>query len=225
MFKYGKMIVCALLALGHIAAVAADAGAELPFIVKVLGNSAGKLQERLPSGVVISVLQTRDGYLWLGTLNGLVRFDGDRFTVFDESNTPGLPNNGIVFLFEDSRGWLWAGTDGGGLVVIHDGIVGKLGFGAGSSGGKVMSACEDVEGGIWFYTADGQVGRFAGDGLTALGTAPPSFRRLLMRDSVGRIWMGNDREQIPVGIAMTTNGVGLVRGPGLAGSLDFLLAK
>jgi ligand-binding sensor domain-containing protein/signal transduction histidine kinase len=226
MFKYGRMLGFALLALWHIPAIAADTKAEFPFIVDVWGTSSGPLQRKLPSGVVISVLQTRDGYLWLGTWSGLVRFDGDRFTVFDESNTPGLPNGRIVFLFEDSRGWLWAGTDGGGLVVIHDGIVGRLGFGAGSSGGKVVSACEDVEGGVWFYTADGQVGRFFGDGLTALGTVPPSFRRLLMRDSVGRIWMGNDREQIPIGLAMNTNGIGLVRGPGLtAASLDFLLAS
>lgn len=218
MFKYGRMLVFALLALWHIAASAAEPAAETSFNIKGW--------DKLPSRVVISVLQTRDGYLWLGTLNGLVRFDGDRFTVFDESNTPGLPNGSIVFLFEDSRGWLWVGTDGGGLVLIHDGIVGRLGFGAGSSGGKVMSACEDLEGGVWFYTADGQVGRFYGEGLTALGVVPPSFRRLLISDSVGRIWMGTDREQIPIGLATNTNGIGLVRGPGLpAGSLDFLLAR
>jgi ligand-binding sensor domain-containing protein len=50
------------------------------------------------------LLQSRDGYLWLGTLNGLVRFDGVRFTVFDENNTPGLPSSRIVHLFEDHSG-------------------------------------------------------------------------------------------------------------------------
>ncbi|MEK7707828.1 MAG: two-component regulator propeller domain-containing protein, partial [Verrucomicrobiota bacterium] len=47
-------------------------------------------KEGLPQSAVIAMTQTRDGYLWLGTLNGLVRFDGIRFTVFDEGNTPEL---------------------------------------------------------------------------------------------------------------------------------------
>ena len=226
MFKLGRIFFLALFALGNFLAVAAETTPESPFIVKAWDTSSGSLREKLPSGVVISVFQTRDGYLWLGTLNGLVRFDGDRFTVFDENNTPGLPSGRIVFLFEDSRGWLWAGTDGGGVAVIHDGVVGSLLFGAGSSGGKVMSACEDGEGGVWFYTADGRVGRFFGDGLTVLGTIQPSFRRLLMADAAGHIWMGNDHEQFPINLAMTTNGVGLARGAGLnAGALDFLLAS
>ena len=44
----------------------------------------------LPQNSIISMTQTRDGYLWMGTINGLVRFDGLRFTVFNEDNTPGL---------------------------------------------------------------------------------------------------------------------------------------
>ena len=68
-------------------------------------------QEGLPQSSVISVIQTRDGYLWLGTLNGLVRFDGNHFTVFDENNTPGLNSDRIVYLFEDSHTNLWIGTD------------------------------------------------------------------------------------------------------------------
>ena len=219
-----QLLAFALLALSGGVACAADAGAESHFIVRKWGTDSGTLEEKLPSGVVISVLQTRDGYLWLGTLNGLVRFDGHRFTVFDESNTPSLPNSSIVFLFEDSRGWLWAGTDGGGIAVIRDGAVGSLGFGAGSSTGKVMSGCEDAAGGVWFYTADGQVGRFFGDGLTKLATVPPSFRRQLMTDSAGRILVGNDHELFPVAMVSNTNGVGIVRGEGLpAARFDFLL--
>src|SRR5689334_17068807 len=67
-----------------------------PYIVDVKETEDG-----LPQNSVIAITQTRDGYLWLGTLYGLVRFDGIRFTVFDESNTPGLNSGRIVFLFED----------------------------------------------------------------------------------------------------------------------------
>ena len=78
----------------------------LPFIVDVWTSKEG-----LPENSVISVIQTRDGYLWLGTLNGLVRFDGNHFTVFNEYNTPGLNSDRIVYLFEDSHTNLWIGTD------------------------------------------------------------------------------------------------------------------
>jgi ligand-binding sensor domain-containing protein len=65
----------------------------------------------LPQNSVISMTQTRDGYLWLGTINGLVRFDGIRFTVYDEYNTPGLASTPISSLYEDRKGNLWIGTD------------------------------------------------------------------------------------------------------------------
>jgi len=53
----------------------------------------------LPRNSVFAVTQTRNGYLWLGTPSGLARFDGIQFTVFDESNTPGLKSSRIVSLF------------------------------------------------------------------------------------------------------------------------------
>src|SRR5277367_5270415 len=67
-----------------------------PFIVDSWNNEEG-----LPQSSVISVIQTRDGYLWLGTLNGLVRFDGIHFTPFNQHNQPGLSSDRIVHLFED----------------------------------------------------------------------------------------------------------------------------
>ena len=225
MFKLGRMFGLALLASWPFVAGAAEPVAESPFIVDKWSTSSGPLQKKLPSGVVISVLQSRDGYLWLGTLNGLVRFDGDRFTVFDESNTPGLPNSSIVYLFEDSRGWLWAGTDGGGVAVIHDGVVANLGFGAGARSGKVMAACEDAAGGVWLYTADGQIGRFFGDGLALVGQGKPSFCRSMIADGARRVWVGSDFGQIAFG-PVETNGRPAMLGLEIpAAKLDFLLAS
>ncbi|MGH9839025.1 MAG: hypothetical protein ACREEM_09590 [Blastocatellia bacterium] len=62
--------------------------------------------------------QTRDGYLWITTPDGVARFDGVRFTVFNKSNTPGLPSNRFSYftLWEDRRGALWMGTEDAGLV-------------------------------------------------------------------------------------------------------------
>lgn len=61
----------------------------------------------LPVGTVNRIVQGSGGYLWLATFDGLVRFDGDRFAVFNTVNTPGLPSNRIDDLAEDRAGRLW----------------------------------------------------------------------------------------------------------------------
>src|SRR5579871_3200833 len=53
----------------------------------------------LPQNSVLSIQQTPDGYLWFTTFDGLVRFDGVRFTVFNKGNSPGLTSNRFVRLF------------------------------------------------------------------------------------------------------------------------------
>ena len=65
----------------------------------------------LPQNSVYEIVQTRDGYLWLATLDGLARFDGVRFQVFNKSNSAGIVNNRFVSLFEAANGDLWAGTE------------------------------------------------------------------------------------------------------------------
>src|SRR5262245_55747865 len=76
----------------------------------------------LPQNTVRSVVQTRDGYLWLTTFDGLARFDGVRFTVFDKSNTPAITNNRLTALYEGRDGTLWIGADQGELVAYRNGV-------------------------------------------------------------------------------------------------------
>lgn len=75
----------------------------------------------LPQNSVYSIKQTRDGYLWFTTLDGLVRFDGVKFTVFNKSNSPGIINNRFNSLFETPNGDLWAGTEESGVLRYHQG--------------------------------------------------------------------------------------------------------
>jgi signal transduction histidine kinase/ligand-binding sensor domain-containing protein len=70
----------------------------------------------LPQNSVRGIVQTRDGYLWMTTFDGLVRFDGVRFTIFNKSNSPGIAGNRFVYIFEDRFGDLWAAFETGGLV-------------------------------------------------------------------------------------------------------------
>src|SRR4051812_30053303 len=70
----------------------------------------------LPQNGILSLAQTRDGYLWIGTAGGLARFDGIRFVLFNRSNTPEMQSEIIQALTEDSDGALWIATADGLLV-------------------------------------------------------------------------------------------------------------
>src|SRR5215467_5752320 len=75
----------------------------------------------LPQNAIRDLVQTRDGYLWLATFDGLVRFDGVRFTVFNKSNSPGIITNRFIHLYEDAQGDLWATTETNGLTRMRQG--------------------------------------------------------------------------------------------------------
>ena len=169
----------------------ATVSAESPFLVDVWESGAG--EQKLPQSSVIAITQTRDGYLWLGTLNGLVRFDGTRFTVFNNANTPGLDCNTIVNLFEDSRTNLWVGTEPGGVVLIKsDGSFQKLDIGRGGHEKRLMSTCEDSTGAVWLYTAGGQLARYR-DGKTEtwnLGADHFPYSKAVISELNGLVWVG-----------------------------------
>lgn len=134
------MGVAAGLLLGHRAA------ADSPFSVDVWNTEDG-----LPQSSVIAMTQTRDGYLWLGTLNGLVRFDGKSLTPFNINNAPGLPDNVVVFLFEDSQTNLWAVTQNAELCRIREGALRDV-FSVNGANGKITAAFEDKDKTVWFAT-------------------------------------------------------------------------
>jgi ligand-binding sensor domain-containing protein/signal transduction histidine kinase len=169
----------------------AKVSAESPFIVDVWESGAG--EQKLPQSSVIAITQTRDGYLWLGTLNGLVRFDGTRFTVFNNANMPGLDCDRIVHLFEDSRTNLWVGTEPGGVVFIKaDGSFQKLGIGRGGTERRLISTCEDSTGAVWLYFADGQLSRYR-NGKTetwSFGADQFPYSKTVIAEPGGMVWAG-----------------------------------
>jgi len=107
----------------------------------------------LPGNTVTTIQQTPDGYLWLGTFNGLVRFDGVRFQVFGEASE--LPNSRILALLAARDGALWIGTDGGGLARYLDGKFTVLTRKDGLNSDTVPALAEDRAGRIWVGTAAG----------------------------------------------------------------------
>src|SRR3954452_12251229 len=71
------------------------------------------VEQGLPHGTVRGVAQTSDGYLWLATYEGLVRFNGEEFRNFDQQSTPGLLSNAIRILCRSTDGALWLGSPEG----------------------------------------------------------------------------------------------------------------
>src|ERR1035437_7083473 len=138
----------------------------------------------LPQNSVISMTQTRDGYLLLGTGRGLARFDGNHFKTFDDSD---LNSGKIVKLFEDSRTNLWIGTEAAGVVVVNrNGKVSSVPTGKPGDEGPLVTICEDSSGGIWLSMAKGQIYRYSDGKVTLLAD---KCRGLVAEDS-GLVWIG-----------------------------------
>ncbi|HPU56685.1 MAG TPA: two-component regulator propeller domain-containing protein, partial [Verrucomicrobiota bacterium] len=79
-------------------------------------------EHNLPSSIVTAITQTPDGYLWVGTYDGLSRFDGERFVNFHPINTPELSHARVQGLFVDATGTLWIATYRGGLTSYREGV-------------------------------------------------------------------------------------------------------
>src|SRR5436190_12606118 len=80
-------------------------------------------EDGLPANGIKGIAQTPDGYLWVGTFNGLARFDGISFTIYTCGNTPRLASDAINSLATDQEGTLWMGTAGGLVAWRHDAVV------------------------------------------------------------------------------------------------------
>src|SRR5437016_922799 len=112
----GFLCSLVLVCLGCKPALALDPGRDL----SQFNRQIWLTENGLPQNTVHSITQARDGYVWLATEEGLARFDGIRFTVFDKQNTPELRSNDIRVLLEDRGSALWIGTADG-LVRLRDG--------------------------------------------------------------------------------------------------------
>jgi len=112
--------------------------------------------EGLPQNITRAVCQTPDGYLWIATFDGLVHFDGVRFTTFNRSNTPGIQGNRFGSMFCATSGEIWAATEGSGLTRYRGGRFTTYTTRDGLSSDTVDAVSGDDHGHVWAL-AKGQV--------------------------------------------------------------------
>jgi len=114
------------------------------------------IDDGLPQDSILALLQSRDGYIWFTTYRGIVRFDGIRFRVFDQRNTPMMGTNFVAYnLMEDRDGDIWAGAWSGGAICYHQGKFNLYTTRDGLPANTVKRIDQDDQGDIWFFTTRG----------------------------------------------------------------------
>ena len=127
--------------------LAFPASAQYQFDVWIADNG-------LPQNSIRGIHQTPDGYLWLATLDGLVRFDGVRFTVFNKSNSPGIDSNRFDSLYEARNGDLWLRTENSGVTRYHQGKFTTYTTQHGLPHNLVRGVAGDEAGNLWVLSGD-----------------------------------------------------------------------
>ena len=152
-------------------------------------------QNGLPGETVQAFAQTADGPLWVGTSEGLARFDGEHFTVFARENTPQMRENSVFCLLAGRNQTLWIGTEGGGLVEMRGGRFRVYGAAEGLTDGFVRAIFEDRAGALWVATDNGLF-RKTGEKLERIDNRaemPANAFHAVLEDSRGRMWAGAAR--------------------------------
>src|SRR5687767_7963164 len=108
----------------------------------------------LPQNTVHSIIQTSDGYVWIATEEGLARFDGITFTVFDKRNTEQFTSNDIRALAEDNAGRLWIGTADG-LLRLDKGKFTVFKTTEGLPGNTIQALYRGRDDSVWIATSSG----------------------------------------------------------------------
>jgi ligand-binding sensor domain-containing protein len=153
-------------------------------------HTAWRVRDGVFAGAPTAIAQTTDGYVWIGTLAGLLRFDGVRFVRWAPPTGEHLPTTAVISLLGAADGSLWIGTAAG-LAHWKNGNL----FNFPETAGRVNAIYEDREGTIWMArsrTRDGAVCKVTVS--VAKCYAPkdgvPPYAGILIGDNSGYLWIG-----------------------------------
>jgi ligand-binding sensor domain-containing protein/AraC-like DNA-binding protein len=140
------------------------------------------------------MLQARNSFIWIGTKSGLVRFDGVTFRTYNRWNSKWLKNDSILSLAEDNDGFIWIGTDGGGISKLQDSNWDIYSTSQGLSDNIIRAIVIDPKNNVWIGTANGlnrlKEGKITiyDTGIDDLGNSITS----MISKSGGGLWIGTD---------------------------------
>jgi len=146
-----------------------------------------KVENGLPQNTVKNIIQTPDGYLWLTTHEGFVRFNGIDFLTFDKKTTSGILNNSFHNIFSSADSALWIGSNGSGLYRLKNGILTRYSKPEGILFDYIRALTEDREGRIWAGTLGGGLSIWDGSRFSPITT-----RDGLASDLVYAFWQHPD---------------------------------
>ncbi|EIM04107.1 diguanylate cyclase [Rhodanobacter denitrificans] len=158
------------------------------------------ISDGLPHSVTTAIAQDRDGLIWIGTMGGLVRYDGYRLQVFGAGSgkAPGLPDAYVRSLLALPDGSLLIGTNTGGVARFEqaDNSFRVYPVGAGGlSDRKIYALGEDHAGGVWIATENGLNHLdLRTDAIRRVDTGPDTSPRnfSVLQDRHGNLWLGNN---------------------------------
>jgi len=144
-------------------------------------------RDGLPTNGIRALAQDGDGFLWLGTEAGLVRFDGVEFQTFDRNSTPALKATDVTALFVDNVNRLWIGTDDGSVLRRRDGVFEE--FSQVRLSGSISAFYQDQRGVIWVAGGDA-VGRVSENSLVLMRGKLPGIASIY-EDAGGAVMLGS----------------------------------
>jgi signal transduction histidine kinase/ligand-binding sensor domain-containing protein/ActR/RegA family two-component response regulator len=145
-------------------------------------------RDGLPTNGLQALAQDADGFLWLGTEAGLVRFDGVQFRTFDRNSTPALKATEVTALFVDKANRLWIGTDDGSVLRRRDGVFEE--FSQVRLSGPISTFYQDQRGVIWVAAGD-SVARVSENALLLVRGANASIQSIY-EDANGVVMLGTN---------------------------------
>ncbi|NND73098.1 MAG: response regulator [Rhodothermales bacterium] len=152
------------------------------------------LEDGLPQLSVTAIGQSNDGYIWFGTQEGLVRFDGIEFTVYDRSNSI-IPKNSIVDVLVDKDGILWLATYEAGIVRYSGPSAAVLGEQHGLADNRTSTITQLPNGEIWIGTTSAGISVYSNGRFTTISEEdglPSNDINVILPGDSSDVWVGTE---------------------------------
>ena len=153
-------------------------------------HESWQTDDGLPQSSINAIAQTKNGYIWLGTQEGLVRFDGLEFAEFNSSNEEAFLGNDVRELIVDRENVLWIGTRSGGLVRYEDNEFRRITEADTLASMWVSALVESQKGFMWVGTSRHGLFRLIANRLEKVEDLPSEEINTLFEDEFGDLWIG-----------------------------------